>query len=29
MTWIKTVNYTNAKGKLLKLYNQVKGPNNK
>jgi uncharacterized peroxidase-related enzyme len=26
MTWIKTIKYTEAKGSLLKLYNQVKGP---
>ena len=26
MTWIKTIKYTEAKGNLLKLYNQVKGP---
>jgi uncharacterized peroxidase-related enzyme len=26
MTWIKTIKYTEAKGGLLKLYNQVKGP---
>ncbi len=28
MTWIKTIKYTQAKGSLLKLYNQVKGPDN-
>jgi len=28
MTWIKTVKFTEAKGDLLKLYNQVKGPDN-
>lgn len=28
MSWIKTIKYTEATGGLLKLYNQVKGPNN-
>lgn len=28
MTWIETIKYTEAKGSLLKLYNQVKGPDN-
>ena len=28
MTWIKTIKYTEATGSLLKLYNQVKGPDN-
>lgn len=28
MTWINTVKYKQAKGGLLKLYNQVKGPDN-
>jgi len=28
MTWIKTIPFENAKGSLLKLYNQVKGPEN-
>ena len=27
MTWINTIKYTEATGDLLKLYNQVKGPN--
>lgn len=26
MTWIKTIKYSEATGNLLKLYNQVKGP---
>ncbi len=26
MSWIKTIKYTEAEGQLLKLYNQVKGP---
>jgi len=28
MTWIKTIKYDEARGSLLKLYNQVKGPDN-
>ncbi|MGB1239054.1 MAG: carboxymuconolactone decarboxylase family protein [Pseudomonadales bacterium] len=28
MTWIKTVDYQDATGKLLKLYDRVKGPDN-
>jgi len=28
MTWIKTIKYKEAIGSLLKLYNQVKGPEN-
>ena len=28
MTWIKTVPYEEAEGKLLKLYDRVKGPDN-
>lgn len=28
MTWIKTIPYIQAEGPLLKLYNQVKGPDN-
>jgi len=28
MSWIKTIKYNEAKGSLLKLYNQVKGPDN-
>ena len=28
MTWIKTIPYESAKGSLLKLYEQVKGPDN-
>lgn len=28
MTWIKTIKYTEATGNLLKLYDQVKGPDN-
>ncbi len=28
MTWIKTIPYQEASGSLLKLYNQVKGPDN-
>lgn len=28
MTWIKTIKYSEARGHLLKLYNQVKGPEN-
>jgi len=27
MTWIKTINYSDAKGRLRKLYDRVKGPN--
>ena len=27
MTWIKTVGYAEARGRLLKLYDRVKGPN--
>ena len=26
MTWINTIKYNQAEGALLKLYNQVKGP---
>ena len=29
MSWIKTIDYDNAKGKLKSLYQRVKGPNNK
>ena len=28
MSWIKTIDYDKAEGKLKKLYNRVKGPNN-
>ena len=28
MTWIKTISYEEAKGKLLNLYDRVKGPGN-
>jgi uncharacterized peroxidase-related enzyme len=28
MSWIKTIKFTEASGNLLKLYNQVKGPDN-
>ena len=28
MSWIKTINYDEAQGTLLKLYDQVKGPQN-
>jgi uncharacterized peroxidase-related enzyme len=28
MTWIKTIEYSEATGSLLKLYDQVKGPDN-
>ena len=28
MTWIKTISYDAAKGRLLKLYDRVKGPDN-
>jgi uncharacterized peroxidase-related enzyme len=28
MTWIKIINYSEAEGKLKKLYNKIKGPNN-
>ncbi len=28
MTWIKTIKYNEAQGQLLKLYDQVKGPDN-
>ena len=28
MAWIKTISYQDAQGKLKKLYNRVKGPNN-
>ncbi|MGB3152656.1 MAG: alkylhydroperoxidase, partial [Maribacter sp.] len=28
MSWIKTIPYENAEGKLQKLYERVKGPNN-
>ena len=28
MSWIKTVAYADAKGKLLKLYDRIKGPDN-
>ncbi len=28
MTWIKTIKYQDANGQLLKLYDQVKGPEN-
>lgn len=28
MSWIKTINYDKAEGKLKKLYKRVKGPNN-
>lgn len=28
MSWIKTIDYNQAEGKLKRLYNRVKGPNN-
>jgi uncharacterized peroxidase-related enzyme len=28
MTWIKIINYKEAEGKLKKLFNKIKGPNN-
>ena len=28
MTWIKTISYEDAKGKLLQLYDRIKGPEN-
>ncbi len=28
MSWIKTISYKNAEGKLKSIYNKVKGPNN-
>ena len=28
MTWIKTISYEDAKGKLLELYDRIKGPDN-
>jgi len=28
MTWIKTIPYEDAKGKLLQLYDRIKGPEN-
>jgi uncharacterized peroxidase-related enzyme len=28
MSWIKTISYDKAEGKLLKLYNRIKGPDN-
>jgi hypothetical protein len=28
MTWIKTISYDKADGKLLKLYDRIKGPDN-
>lgn len=29
MSWIKTINYNKATGKLKDIYNRIKGPNNK
>ena len=28
MSWISTISYQNANGKLRQLYDRVKGPNN-